>query len=242
MPTMDFETYLPTNIPVADQARVLADILRNEDAAGIDQIVVMPSPTERPDNRVLHEAVKNEPRVVPCCQVNPNFGDDAITEVETSITQWGMRLLKIMPTLYNLSLDSAMAHRLMRLARDHKIIVNIHSTGANAHPLQIGALCHRYPEVPVIMDHMGYRSWLHDAILAAQDNPNLYLGTTIASFEPACIERAVKDVGAERVIFGSNLMALYADLAAEAIRRQKLGSDVEALVFGGNLSRLLGLA
>jgi len=237
---MDFETYLPTNVSAEEQQRVLAAILENEDTAGIERMVVMPSPTAHPNNRVLAEAVKREPRVLPCCQVNPH-DPNALDEVEHAVTQLGMRMLKIMPLLYNCSLDSPMAHQLMGKARDHKLIVNIHSGGYHCHPLQIGALAHRYPDVPVIMDHMGYRAWSHDAIIAAQDNPNIYLGTTLASFEPGYIVRAVKDVGPERVIFGSNLLAAYADLAAQAIRRQKLDPPVEALVLGGNLSRLYGL-
>lgn len=241
MPTMDFETYLPTNVSTEEQGRVLAAILANEDAAGIERIVVMPSPTGRPDSRVLAEAVKHEPRVLPCCQVNPNE-PDALSEVEHAVTTLGMRMLKIMPVLYNLSLDSPMAHQLMAKAREHRLIVNIHSGGHHCHPLQIGALARRYPEVPIIMDHMGYRAWGHDAILAAQDNPNIYLGTTLASFEPAGVARAAKEVGPERVIFGSNLMSAYADLAVEAIRREKMDRDVEQLVLGGNLSRLYGLA
>ncbi len=242
MITMDFETYLPTNSPPTERAAVLAEILRNEDAAGIEYAVVMPNPTPNPDNRALAESVKGERRVVACCQVNPNDGDAALRDVENSITNLGMKMLKIMPALYHLSLTGSLAFGLMSKARDLGIVVNIHSGGGNSHPLQIGALCRRFPEVPVIMDHMGYREWGHDAIVAAQDNPNIYLGTTIASFEPSFIERAIKDVGPERVIYGSNLPALYSDLAVEAIRRQKLGREAEDLLLGGNLARILGMA
>jgi predicted TIM-barrel fold metal-dependent hydrolase len=129
----------------------------------------------------------------------------------------------------------------MTLARELGLVVNIHSGSEISHPLAIGALCRRFPDVTVLMDHMGYREWVGDAIEAARDNPNLYLGTTIASFEPTTVERAVRELGPERVIYGSNWPNLYSDLAVEAIRRQKLGSEAEALIFGGNLSRILGI-
>jgi predicted TIM-barrel fold metal-dependent hydrolase len=45
-----------------------------------------------------------------------------------------------------------------------------------------------------------------------------------------------------RVVYGSNWPNLYSDLAVEAIRRQKLGPEAEALVLGGNLARILGIA
>ena len=120
-------------------------------------------------------------------------------------------------------------------------MVNIHSGSEISHPLAIGALARRFPEVTVLMDHMGYREWTSDAIEAARDNPNLYLGTTIAAFEPTVIERAVRELGPERVVYGSNWPNCYSDLAVEAIRRQKLGAEAEALVLGGNLARILGI-
>jgi len=242
MITMDFETYLPTNAPAAERAAALAATLQNEDAAGIEYAVVMPNPTPKPDNRALAETVRGERRVIACCQVNPNDGDAALHEIEVSATELGMRMLKLMPALYHLSLTSSLAFSLMAKARELGLIVNIHSGGGISHPLQIGALCRRFPDVVVIMDHMGYREWGHDAVIAAQDNPNLYLGTTIASFEPSSIEGAIKVLGPERVIYGSNLPVLYSDLAVEAIRRQKFGREVEELLLGGNLARLLKMA
>ncbi|MGH2461637.1 MAG: amidohydrolase family protein, partial [Chloroflexota bacterium] len=204
--------------------------------------VVMPNPTPNPDNQALADTVKGERRVVACCQVNANHGAAALRDVERSVSSLGMKMLKIMPALYHLSMTGSLAFGLLDKARELGIVVNIHSGGGNSHPLQIGALARRYPEVPIIMDHMGYREWSHDAIVAAQDNPNIYLGTTIASFEPSYVERAIKDLGPERVIYGSNLPALYSDLAVEAIRRQKLGREAEELLLGGNLARILGMA
>jgi predicted TIM-barrel fold metal-dependent hydrolase len=238
MPTMDFEVYLNTNAPPAQRAAELAELLRNEDAAGIEYAVVMPSPTPSPDNRALYETAHAERRAILCCQVNPNH-DGALQDIERSVREFGMRMLKIMPAIYQIHLTRPLAHSLMTTARELGIVVNIHSGSEISHPLQIGALCRRFPEVPVIMDHMGYREWTNDAIEAARDNPNLYLGTTIASFEPSTIERAMSALGPERIIYGSNWPALYSDLAVEAIRRQHVGADAESLILGGNLARLL---
>jgi uncharacterized protein len=239
--TMDFETYVNSEVPAAERAEILAQVLADEDAAGIQYAVVMPNPSPHPNNLALHETVRNEKRVVACCQVNPNDAT-ALDDVETSLTTYGMRFLKLMPALYNLDLLGPLVATLMDKAREHGAIVNIHSGGGPSHPLRIGALCHRYPDVPVIMDHMGYREWGQDAVVAAEDNPNLYLGTTIASFEPNSVAGAVQTLGPQRIIYGSNAPALYSDLAVESIRRAKLGREAEELVLGGNLARLLGMA
>jgi predicted TIM-barrel fold metal-dependent hydrolase len=242
MPTMDFEVYLDTNAPLAEREAALKALFTNEDAAGIEYAVVMPSPTPKPSNLALFETAGTERRAVLCCQVNPNDGESALAEIKRAATEWGMRVLKIMPAIYNVRLSGPLAVSLMTVAREHNLVVNIHSGSEISHPLAIGALCRRFPDVPVLMDHMGYREWTADAIEAARDNPNLYLGTTIASFEPSVIDRAVKALGPERVVYGSNWPNLYSDLAVEAIRRQHLGQEAEALILGGNLARILGMS
>ncbi|MBV8719277.1 MAG: amidohydrolase family protein [Chloroflexi bacterium] len=242
MPTMDFEVYLDTNVSAVDRSRALQELFENEDAAGIEYAVVMPSPTPKPDNAALFETAHANRRAVLCCQVNPNFGDPAFAEIRRARTEFNMRILKIMPAIYQVHLTGPLAKRLMDTARELQMVVNIHSGSEISHPLAIGAIARRYPDVPILMDHMGYREWTSDAIEAARDNPNLYLGTTIAAVEPTTVERAVRELGPERVVFGSNWPNVYADLAAEAIRRRRLGTEVEELIFGGNLARILGFA
>jgi predicted TIM-barrel fold metal-dependent hydrolase len=241
MITMDFETYVNSEVSALERAAILADVLQDADAAGIEYVVVMPNPSAHPNNQALHETIRGERRVVGCAQVNPN-DPSAVSDVETALTTLGMRCLKIMPTLYHLDLLGPLTFALMDKARAAGSIVNIHSGGNLSHPLRIGAVARRYPEVPIIMDHMGYREWGHDAVVAAEDNPNIYLGTTIASFEPSAVIGAVKALGPERVIYGSNAPALSSDLAVQSIRRAKLGREAEELVLGGNLARLLGMA
>jgi predicted TIM-barrel fold metal-dependent hydrolase len=127
------------------------------------------------------------------------------------------------------------------LARELGLVVNVHSGSEISHPLGIGALARRFPEVPFLMDHMGYREWTADAIEVARDNPNVYLGTTIAAFEPSTVARAVDALGPERVVYGSNWPTHYSDLAVESLRRYGFSSAALELILGNNLARILGL-
>ncbi len=238
MPTMDFEIYLPSEASARERQDALADLAHWEDKAGIAMAVVMPSPTPAPNNRALIETLAGDPRWVPCAQVNPN-APSAVVDVRHAVTALGCRMLKVMPAIYNAPPLGAAVRALMDLARELGFAVNIHSTGNNGDPLEIGALAHRYPDVPIIMDHMGYRTDGRGALAAAEDNPNIYLGTTIAAFEPAFIGAAIAVVGAERIVFGSNLPNCYPDLAVESIRRGKFGQEAESLILGGNLARML---
>jgi predicted TIM-barrel fold metal-dependent hydrolase len=241
MPTMDFEAYLNTNAPAAERAAQLRELFANEDAAGVQYAVVMPSPTPRPDNRALYETAHGEPRAVLCCQVNPNDGDPAFDEIRQAGTEWGMRVLKIMPAIYQIRMTGPIASRMVGLARELGMVVNVHSGSEISHPLGIGALARRFPDVPILMDHMGYREWTADAIEVARDNPNVFLGTTISAFEPATVARAVEALGPERVIYGSNWPTHYSDLAVESIRRYGFSAHELELILGNNLARILGL-
>src|SRR5438067_8177 len=237
-PTIDFEVYVNSNTPAPERTTALTELFANEDAAGIEYAVVMPSPTPRPDNRALYETAGAERRAILCCQVNPNESG-ALDEIRQAATDWRMRVLKLMPAIYHLSLTGPLASQLMRTARELGLLVNIHSGSEISHPLAIGALARRFPDVSIVMDHMGYREWVNDATEVARDNPNVYLGTTIAAFEPVTIKHAIQELGPQRVVYGSNWPNLYSDLAVEAIRRARFGREAEELIFGGNFARLL---
>jgi predicted TIM-barrel fold metal-dependent hydrolase len=115
------------------------------------------------------------------------------------------------------------------------------------HPNRIGKVAKRFPDVPIIMDHMGYPEATEEAIRVAEECPNVYLGTTILRFfkppeeaNPTAVADAVRRVGADRVVWGSNLpeyphSALW---CRQAIERLKLGAEAEALIFGETLTRI----
>src|SRR5919197_2734061 len=126
MPTIDFEVYLNTNAPALERRAALAELFANEDAAGIEYAVVMPSPTRKPDNRALYETAGAERRAILCCQVNPNDGAAAFGQIRQAATGWGMRVLKIMPAIYQVNLTGQLASELMTTARELGLVVNIH--------------------------------------------------------------------------------------------------------------------
>ncbi len=110
MPTMDFEVYLNTNAPAAERATALAELFRNEDAAGVEYAVVMPSPTPSPDNSALYETAHaraaRRPRAARSTRTTPTRS----TRFGAPSRDWGMRVLKIMPAIYHVHDDRAAGH------------------------------------------------------------------------------------------------------------------------------------
>lgn len=228
---IDVELYLNGKSSNAEQLMAL------EKEAGIDLAILMPEPTMRPDNASMHTVVKDLKMFIPCGCVNPNFGKEAVEEFETSVKEWGFRGLKLMPPKHGYRIIDQSVYPLLEKAGELNITVSVHSSQEQCHPCDIGFMALEFPQVTFIMDHMGYRYFARQAILAAKHAPNLYLATTAVP-EPEFIKNAVKALGAERVLFGSNGPSMPPDIQIEVIRRAKLGSEAEALVLGGNAARL----
>lgn len=71
-------------------------------------------------------------------------------------------------------------------------------------PLFVDLLAERYPEVPIVITKMGrgYHFIFEMALAVAYKHPNVYLD--IVHTPPAHIERAVSELGADRIMFGTD--------------------------------------
>jgi predicted TIM-barrel fold metal-dependent hydrolase len=212
-------------------------ILGMMDEAGIDKAVVMPDVSHHPDNKALADKVRGNSRFIPCALINPQFGEQAVEELETGVREWGIRGLKVMPPKHGVMLVSKQLHPLMKKCSELKIPVSIHSDGGYGHPLAIGALATAFPDVPVIMDHMGYRNWVRDAIEAAKWAPNIYLATT-AVMEPLFIAMAIDALGIDRLVFGSNGPMVIPKMQVEVIKYLGLSPAEEEKIFFKTLAKL----
>ena len=235
MKIFDCEIYL--DFPMMGKVYGLMDIQAMMDEAGIEKAVVMPDVTLKPDNYALAQKVKGNPRFLPCALINPNFGKQSIDELEVAVKEWGIRGLKVMPPKHGVMLASTQLHPLMKKCAELGVPVSIHSDGGYGHPLAIGALANAFPDVPVIMDHMGYRNWVREAIEAAKWAPNIYLATT-AVMEPFFIAMAIDALGVDRIVFGSNAPMVLPRMQVEVIKLLGLTPEEEEKIFYRTLGRL----
>jgi len=155
------------------------------------------------------------------------------------VREWRFCGMKLMPTHHAFRSVGQAAHPLLRKAEELEVPVTIHSGTFFAHPLEIGILAEAFPRVPLIMDHMGYRYYVAEAIAAARRAPNLYLATT-AVMEPHWIRQAVRELGADRVVFGSNAPHVWPATQLLVVRQAELSGTEERKVLGENAARLFG--
>jgi hypothetical protein len=247
----DFEAYLNESFRGDDGKLNLNKLLALEDEAEMKVVVVMPNTQREAQNQELAEVIKGNPRALGCPLIHPTE-PAPVAQVHRAAQEWGMKGIKLMPAVYGYNVDDEIVRPVVEAARDHGLIVSIHSGPGNCHPMRIGNVASWVPETPVIMDHMGFPDDLDAAIEASRANPNIYLGTTILRFHrrwgtdpdqvvPTEVKKAVDALGPERIVFGSNTPEYRPIQVVNAIRRLELGDEAEALIFGDNLSRIYGL-
>jgi hypothetical protein len=91
----------------------------------------------------------------------------------------------------------------------------------------------------IIVESFRYAS-LSEAIVVMQEQPNIYVETHLIN-SPNWVELLKAEVGIDRLIFGSNAPLAYVSAATAQIEYASISDDDKDLIFGGNLSRLLGL-
>lgn len=111
------------------------------------------------------------------------------------------------------------------------------SPGAST-PAELAELAARFPEVPFICAHAG-GEW-EQGIRAVRGFPNIYVETS--GFDPTAgfIEMAVRELGAERIIFGSHLPSRSLGTELGKIYGADIQEAQRQLILGKNLRRLLG--
>jgi predicted TIM-barrel fold metal-dependent hydrolase len=236
---LDYETYW--NPEGRGNLERLIELF-DEASSDYRAVLFPPSRDLHPKNRELHEALAAFPareRFIPCAYSNPNLYD-AAQELETAVESYGFRGMKLMPSIHRYNVDSKVTCPVMEKAQDLGIPVTIHSSGDGGYPHLISRLAGEHPEVPIIMDHSGYRYFQEEAIEAGKLHDNIYYGLSLV-VEPAYIDRIAEEVGPDKLIFGSNAAGGIPQIGLMVFEYTDLTEEEKKLAKGKNLARLLNL-
>ncbi len=115
--------------------------------------------------------------------------------------------IKLHPEMNHFAADDTRVDPYMALCRRFNIPAVVHCGDGSSSAMRIYALARRHPTVPVVLYHMGFGTNHQESIatvkaaLKAKD-ANLYLET--AQADPKQVLSAVKQIGSERVLFGTD--------------------------------------
>ncbi len=102
----------------------------------------------------------------------------------------------------------------------------------------------REPEATIILAHGGTGWGAHinewnDTVEALRDVPNLYLETCTSIVCSGFIEFAVSELGADRIVFGTDSPLLDPAVQMAKITGAEIGEDAKRKILGGNMRRIL---
>jgi predicted TIM-barrel fold metal-dependent hydrolase len=193
-------------------------------------------------NRLLADEMKRFPdRILGYASLHSTrFGQAALDELERCRNDYGMRGLKIYSTPEASIAEPAMIPILEKcVTLDFPILA--HTT-----PLECEYLMSYVPEAKLMMAHGGAQPFAkgdwNRAIMAAKKYPNLYLETASSTIDLGFVETCVAELGASKIIFGSDMPLLDPWTQLTKIRGSRLAAEDLDLILGGNILRLMGVA
>lgn len=242
--TIDFHTHIDTapDFGWDDPVSKLIPLL---DEANIARAVVMTyrdaSPTDPSALEYMAEAIASAPdRLVGFARLRPRDDVDSVHLLERAVTEFGMSGLKLHPVSTFQHPEGAATVRLASAAAEMSLPILFHCGDENlSTPLAIELLAKKVPTAKIILGHMGGFFHVEEAIRVAERNPNILLETSATPY-PDRISEAVRRIGPERVLYGSDAPGAPPRLEVRKILVAGLTPDEQYRVLHGNAHELLG--
>lgn len=240
---LDFHTHVD-EVPALGWHLSAGDLLAQMDAAGVDQAVVMPildAPEVDPQTteRLAQLCAGSGGRLLPMIRVHPWYAQapDLVVDAVHRLGAVGVKLHGI-TTITDPGAQPVV--RVLRTAAELGVPVLFHSGDeAMVTPWELAAAALAVPEAAVVLAHVGGYAHTRDALEVARELPNVYLDTSAMPY-PRALAQAVRELGPERVLFGSDAPGCPVPIELEKVRLCGLPAAEEEMVLGGSARQLLG--
>jgi len=194
------------------------------------------------NNQVLAALAHHHDRAFGLCYVSPEHVEASLSEIDRCVGRGPMVGIKLW--VATRAREAALDALVERVGRHHGIVLQ-HSwfktdgsqLDGESTPLDVALLARRHPRARLICGHSG-GTW-EPGIRAIRDCPNVAVET--AGFDPTAgmVEMAVRELGAERVIFGSDAPGRSFGSQLGKVVGADITETERRLILGGNLRRWL---
>ncbi len=235
-------------IPGTDLAEYVAVL----DRVGIDRIAVSAFANGIPaGNDAVARAVAARPdRLVGYARINANYPEIMEAELARRFDEEGFLGIKIHPYCDQVPPEDPRYEPVFAFAEERGVPVLSHTWQSSRYldallaycvPSRFAEVARRHPGMNLILGHSG-GEWdgILEAVEVAKENPNVFLDTASSRLYPGLVEMLVREVGAERVLYGSDAPFLSPVPQVGKVVFASIGEEEKRLVLGGNAARLFG--
>jgi hypothetical protein len=161
--------------------------------------------------------------------VNPNPPGQAVAELERWAGFHCPPLIKLHPGLHKYPVHGEHYKPIWDYANQHEAVVLVHTwdSDPNCGPLLFPPIAKAHPKARILLGHSGV-TWrgIMQAMEAAEAAPNLFLDLASSQHHRLILEKCARRVGAERILFGSDMPFLEASMTLAHVLTAKI-SDAE---------------
>jgi predicted TIM-barrel fold metal-dependent hydrolase len=198
----------------------------------------------RRGNDILGEVVGQYPeRLIGQVVINPHYPERIVTELERCRREYGIRLAKIHSFCHEYPADGPGYRDFWQYANEKEMLVLAHTSDSDefCSPELFGPIAREHPRVRIILAHAGVtQRGCEQTIRMVRQHDNLYLDTACSQPHVGMIEKFVREVGAQRVLFGSDVPVLDPSAQLGRIAYAKIKEQDKEKILGLNMKELLG--
>ena len=229
----------------------IAQIMAYADRMGIERLVFFmgwpwsydPSPDEfrRQNDQVIQALAHWQDRAFGFAYLNPRHVEESLRELDRTVRDGPLVGIKLWVAE---RANSENLDPIIRRAAELKAVIFQHTwdkTGGNrpgeSSPADLAELAARHPDVPLICGHTG-GNW-ERGIRAVRAAKNVSIGTSGSDPTAGLIEMAVRELGPERIIYGSDAGGRSFASQLAKVHGADVPDTAKRLILGGNLQRML---
>jgi len=213
----------------------------NIEAAAVMPYLNYPGPDKNSIDKLVESASKYSERLLCFPRLDPWYGERTLEALENANEKYDIRGVKLHPAHYTLHPYGELTVNLVKKAGDLNLPVLFHcGDEMMCLPLQIGELAKQCPQTTIILAHLGGYFHNQDVLTVAKKYKNIYIDTSEIPYVKY-IEEFVKELGADRVIFGTDAPCCDPIVEIEKVKLADLTQRQFKKVFYENAKEILKL-
>ena len=216
------------------------ELLTELDEAGVDRAVICSLGQQIDNDYITSVTVEYPDRFIGFAEVNPRDGD-AVDAIGEYIGRGKLRGLKLHPTMHGYHFaDHGLLDPIFDACAKWRAPILVNALDDPfCGPFAVEEISRGFPEVPVLIAHMGAVWNVPEACIVAARNDHIFLETSATMLSDVRV--AYARVGPEKIVMGSEYPGSDFDLERMKIAKAIEDPSDRALVEGGNIARILGI-